>query len=340
MSLALQLQAAWLRRGTLAWLLLPLAALYGGLLAVRAGLYGLGIKRSLKLPLPVLVVGNMVAGGAGKTPTTIALVQLLREHGFTPGIVSRGYARRSRELVLVGRDTPVTACGDEPWLMHWRTQAPVAVSADRVAAGLALIGAHPEVDLLISDDGLQHRRLARDAQVIVFDERGAGNGWLLPAGPLREPMPSRVPPRSVVLYNSAAPSTALPGHLATRTLGGLSSLADWWAGAPAPAEALSALRGRPVLAAAGLARPARFFDMLRAAGLTISELPLSDHHDFATLPWPAGTADVIVTEKDAVKLSPSAASGPRIWVARLDFHLPAAFVTELLALLPPRAATT
>jgi tetraacyldisaccharide 4'-kinase len=339
MSAASQLQAAWLRRGGLARLLLPLSWLYGALIKLRAGCYRLGWMRSRRLPVPVLVVGNLVAGGAGKTPTTIALIHLLRARGFTPGIVSRGYGRSSRELRLVDRNTPVDQAGDEPLLMHLRTGAPVAVGADRIAAGKALLQKHPAVDVVVSDDGLQHLRLARDVQVIVFDERGAGNGWLLPAGPLREPVPNGLPPRSVVLYNAPAPSTLLRGHLAQRRLTGLASLSAWWSGQAANHEALAGLKERQPLAAAGLARPQRFFAMLRDLGLPITELALPDHHDFATLPWPDSTADVIVTEKDAVKLRPEAMGTTRVWVATLDFELGATFATELMQWLPSPTRT-
>lgn len=334
MSAASQLQAAWLQRGWVARALLPLSWLYHAIILLRATCFSLGLMRSVRLPVPVVVVGNLVAGGAGKTPTTIALAQLLRDRGFTPGIVSRGYGRQSDDITLINRSTPVGQAGDEPLLLHLRSEAPVAVGADRVAAGLALLRANPAVNILISDDGLQHLRLARDAQVIVFDERGAGNGWLLPAGPLREPVPRTVPPRSVVLYNAASPSTALGGHLARRRLTGLAGLREWWSGQAARPEIFPELTGRPVLAAAGLARPQRFFEMLRAQGLRITELPLPDHHDFAVLPWPAGTEHVIVTEKDAVKLNPEAMGTTRVWVATLDFELSPSFASELMQWLP------
>jgi tetraacyldisaccharide 4'-kinase len=333
------LEAAWLRRGPLAWALRPLSLVYASALGLKRALYRLGWKKPVSLPVPVLVVGNLIAGGAGKTPTTIALVHLLREHGFVPGIVSRGYGRASNEVAHVGPDTPPGECGDEPLLIHLRTRAPVVVAADRVAAARALLAAHPGVTLIVSDDGLQHWRLGRLAQVIVFDERGAGNGWLLPAGPLREPVPATTPSRSTVLYNAARASTPLPGHLASRRLSGATTLHDWWAGHPPQPETLAALRGRRVLAAAGVARPRRFFDMLRAAGLDIAELALDDHHDFATPPWPAGTADVIVTEKDAVKLRLAPGDGTRIWVATLDFELSPAFATDVMQWLAPPTRT-
>ena len=310
------------------------------LAALRRALYRLGVLRTHRVDVPVVVVGNLIAGGAGKTPTTLALIAALRRAGWQPGVISRGHGRRSQDLVDVEPDTPAATSGDEPLLLRLRGRVPVCVAADRVAAARALRRRHPEVDIVLCDDGLQHLRLARDAQVLVFDERGAGNGWLQPAGPLREPLPARVPARSVVLYNAARPSTPLAGHLAERGLAGAASLADWWAGAAPRRETLDALRGRPLLAAAGVARPQRFFAMLREAGLDIVEHPLPDHHDYAALAWPDGTSDVIVTEKDAVKIRPERAGAVRIWVAALDFGFPAAFERELLALLPPRPHTT
>ncbi len=336
MSLEQRLQHIWSGRGPTAVLLLPLAGLFGLITTFRRALYRAGAIRRHRLDVPVLVVGNLVAGGAGKTPTTLALVDLLKREGWHPGVISRGHGRRSDALVHVEPDTPAARCGDEPLLLRLRGRVPVCVAADRVAAGRALCAHHPEVDIVLCDDGLQHLRLARDAQVMVFDERGAGNGWLQPAGPLRETVPSTVPPRSLVFYNAEAPSTALPGHLARRGLAGVAPLAAWWAGDAPNSPALHALRDRRVLAAAGVARPQRFFAMLRASGLQIDEWPLPDHHDFATLGWPPGTTDVVVTEKDAVKLRPERIGAVRVWVAALDFAFDAAFERELLALLPPR----
>jgi tetraacyldisaccharide 4'-kinase len=330
---AQRLQQAWLVRGALAWALRPAALLFGLLTAVRRALYRWGALRAQTLPAPVIVVGNLIAGGAGKTPTVIAIVAALRRHGYAPGIVSRGYGARIEGVLDVSRDTLPAQCGDEPLLMRLRTDAPVVVGRDRVAAARALLAAHPAVDVLVSDDGLQHLALARHAQVLVFDERGAGNGWLLPAGPLREPLPRAVPARTLVLYNHTAASTPLPGALARRSLAGVVALQDWWHGRPV--NSLDTLRGRPLLAVAGLARPQRFFRMLQDAGLTITPLPLPDHHDYRTLPWPADTADVVLTEKDAIKLRDAPLGSTRVWVAPLDFAFDAAFEAALIALLPP-----
>jgi len=328
------LQRAWLTKGALARALLPVAWVFGCLSAVRRGLYRLGALRGEKLDVPVVVVGNLIVGGAGKTPTVMAVVESLRSRGFTPGVVSRGYGRASDGVVDVHADTDVRASGDEPLLMRLRLRSPVVVGGDRVAAARELLRLYPGIDVIVSDDGLQHLRLHRDVQVIVFDQRGIGNGWTFPAGPLREPLPSQAAPNTLVLYNATAPSTRLPGSLAQRRLRGALSLGDWWKGLPASPDALSALKLRRVTAAAGMAHPDRFFDMLRAAGLDIDPLPLPDHFDFSTLPWPASTPDVLVTEKDAIKLEPDRVGATRVWVVPLDFRLDAEFERALLALLP------
>ena len=330
-----RLQEAWTRRTGLAWSLLPLAFVFGNIAGLRRVLYRNGWWRRVALGVPVIVVGNLIAGGAGKTPTVLAVVRLLQRLGYKPGIVSRGHGRSGRGVLDVQPDTPAHRCGDEPLLLRLRSSAPVCVGRDRVAAGQALLHAHPQVDVVVSDDGLQHLRLVRDVQVIVFDERGAGNGWLLPAGPLREPLPEQVPPRSVVLYNAVQPSTALPGWIVQRRLTGAVLLADWWLGQPGTPEALTALGGRLLVAAAGVAQPQRFFAMLRDCGLRFTELPLPDHYDYAKLPWPDGTADVVVTEKDAVKLDTQRIGATRVWVAALDFAVGADFDAALAALLPP-----
>jgi len=313
----------------LARALRPLCWLYAALAAWQR-------RRSVAqpLPVPVLVVGNFVVGGAGKTPTVIALVQALEAAGWRPGVISRGHGRRDKTPREVLAGDPASAVGDEPLLIRRRTDVPVWVGRNRVAAARALCAAHPDVDVLVSDDGLQHDALARDAELVVFDERGAGNGLLLPAGPLREPLPQRMPPRMSIVYTAGAASTRLPGALALRHLARPWPLAAWLAGDGRARAPLDALRGRPLLAVAGLAAPENFFAMLERAGLTIERLPLPDHHDYATMPWPAGTAEVVTTEKDAVKMTPARTGATQVWVVPLDLALPAALVGELVARLP------
>jgi tetraacyldisaccharide 4'-kinase len=321
----------WQPRSTLlTQALKPLSWLYAALSAGARVPYRVGWRRPRRAPVPLVVVGNLIAGGAGKTPTVMAVIELLRAAGHRPGMVSRGYGRRGDEVMEVQADSDPLRVGDEPLLVRRRCQVPVWVGRQRVGAARALCSAHPEVDVLVSDDGLQHLDLARDAEVIVFDERGAGNGLLLPAGPLRERLGARPPPAALVLYNATAPTTPWPGAIATRRLGAARPLDAWHAGRADQDRVLSELRGRPLLAVAGVASPERFFAMLEAQGLTIERLPLPDHHDFSILPWPPGTPDVITTEKDAVKL-PAHPPGPtRVWVVGLDFRVPEAFATALL----------
>jgi tetraacyldisaccharide 4'-kinase len=310
------------------------------------------------LPVPVVVVGNLVVGGAGKTPTVIALVRQLRAWGFTPGIVSRGHGRASEvPMVLDGAalsSTTARDVGDEPLLMHCRTGVPVAVGRARRDAVSQLLAAHPDVDVVVADDGLQHHALPRDLEIVVFDGRGLGNGRVLPAGPLREPAEALFPspgsgtgqesavPRLVLLNGPwpappAAPLPAAPAltWAAERSLAGAVVLADWTHGAPPDPAALDALAARQgLVAAAGIGHPARFFDMLEARGLRIARrLPLPDHDPLDVLPWPADTADVLVTEKDAVKLAGRPTGATRVWVVPLDFDFPPAFADALRAAL-------
>lgn len=312
--------ASWLSR-----LLSPLAWLYRGL----AALHRRTIGTPERAPVPLVVVGNLVAGGAGKTPTVIAVVAALRRAGWQPGVISRGYGRAGDAVVEVTASSVPTEVGDEPLLIRRRTGVPVWVARRRIDAARALHARHPEVDVLVADDGLQHHALARDAEVVVFDGRGIGNGRLLPAGPLREPLAAASAAGRLVVYNAAAPSTPLPGALARRALGPAVPLADWARGDASRALPLSALRGRPLLATAGIAEPARFFAMLEAEGLTIARLPLPDHHAFDTLPWPQDTPDVLVTEKDAVKLAGRATGRSAVWVVGLDLQLPDDFLDAL-----------
>lgn len=327
--LAARLQREWLSGGPLSLALLPLSGVYRLLLALRRLLYALGIKRSAHLPVPVIVVGNWIVGGAGKTPTTLAVLQHLSARGLRAGVVSRGYGREGDEVRLVSAASSAREVGDEPLLLHLRGRVPVAVGRDRVAAAHALLEAHPELQLLLSDDGLQHWKLPRQLSLLVFDERGLGNGRLLPAGPLREP--PRLPDGpALVVYNHHHPTTPLAGFTGTRQLAGAVPLAAWWAGERPSLEALQALRERPgLVAVAGIAQPQRFFGMLRELGIQAMECPQPDHANYHETPWPAGAAAVVLTEKDAVKLRPDAVGGTPVWVVALDFSPGAAFEAAL-----------
>lgn len=284
--------------------------------------WSVGWRRAVPPAVPVLVVGNLVVGGAGKTPTVIALVEGLRRRGWTPGIVSRGYRASRQDGGPVATDDAAQAVGDEPLLMRRRTGAPVWIGRDRPAALRALLERHPEVDVVISDDGRQHLALHRDAECLVIDERGVGNGWMLPAGPLREPLPRSVDDGTFLIYNAAQPTTALPGRLAQRRLGAVLRWEDWWHGSSQPGEPWEAFRSRRWRAVAGIGHPERFFAMLEAEGLRIERCPLPDHAPLDPRPWPADGLRVIMSEKDAVKIRPDAADRDLLHVATLDFSIP------------------
>ena len=180
----------------LACLLWPLAQCYGVLVRLRRGLYRRGVLRSERFRVPVVVVGNVIAGGAGKTPLVIALVRHLQAQRVAVGVVSRGYGRTASDCMEVTPTASPSQTGDEPALIHRLTGAPVFVARQRTQALRALLAAHPETTVVICDDGLQHYALQRDLEIAAFDDRGTGNGWLLPAGPLREPC---------LLYTSPSP---------------------------------------------------------------------------------------------------------------------------------------
>lgn len=286
---------SWQRRGALAWLLWPFSLFLGLLVRVRQGLYLSGLRRREPLPVPVVVVGNVVAGGAGKTPVVMALVQHLQTQGRHPGVISRGYGRHTHDCREVRRDSAPAEVGDEPALIQRRTGAPVFVARHRIEAARALLQRHPEVDVLVSDDGLQHLALARDIEICVFDDRGSGNGFLLPAGPLREPWPR---PVDLVLHSGARP--AFSGYRSQRALAGHALRADG-----SRVELATLVQGgQPLLALAAIAQPQAFFAMLQTMGLSLAQtLALPDHYDFDSWSRPFDKDyTLICTEKDAVKL--------------------------------------
>lgn len=289
----MQLQRAWLERGAVARLLWPLSRLFGLLAALRRMLYRVGWLRTERAGVPVVVVGNVVAGGAGKTPVVMAIVEHLRARGVRAGVISRGHGRRTTDCREVRDDSDPRDVGDEPALVRRSTRAPVFVAARRIDAARALTAAYPDVRVIVSDDGLQHLAMARDVEICVFDDRGIGNGWLLPAGPLREPWPRAC---DLVLHTGARP--AFGGFTARRSLAESAVSAD---GATVP---LAQLVGRPLVAVAGIAKPESFFQMLRDQGLAPARcIALPDHHDFDDwTPIAAADATVLCTEKDAVKL--------------------------------------
>ncbi|HEX7683351.1 MAG TPA: tetraacyldisaccharide 4'-kinase [Trinickia sp.] len=321
----------WQRRGAMAWAMTPLACLFGAIAAIRRASFALGWRERVSVGVPVIVVGNVTVGGTGKTPTVIALVQALRAAGFTPGVVSRGYGARGGEPRPVTSASSPEAVGDEPVLIARRTSVPVWVSPDRVACAKALRAAHDDVDVIVSDDGLQHYRLARNVELVVFDQRLAGNGFLLPAGPLREPL-SRS--RDATLINNPF-DRALPPWPDTYALT-LTPGDAWHLSDPSLRRPLAQFAGARVLAAAGIGAPERFFATLRAAGVSPTTRPLPDHYAFRDNPFIDEPVDaILVTEKDAVKLS--AWRDARIWVVPVEATLPARLIALVVEKLRGRS---
>ncbi len=304
---------AWRRRGLLAWGLWPLSLVFGAIVRLRRYAYAKGWFHRWTAPVPVIVVGNIFVGGTGKTPLVIWLVQQLQSRGYTPGVISRGYGSRHHGAIDVGRQASPSEVGDEPLLIAQRTQAPVVVARDRVLASRTLLAAHPAIDLIIADDGLQHYALNRTIEIQLSDERGHGNGWLLPAGPLREPAARRSDFH--VCHGGSVPAGGFAMRLAGDRAEPLMQREQ--------ARPLSSFRAQPrIAAAAGIGHPERFFTMLRAHGIDLcAALALPDHFDFSHHSFASVEADtILITEKDAVKCAAIAALArdPRLWVVPVD----------------------
>lgn len=341
-DLAAAWQASTLQRGILARLLWPASILYGTLFRLRRWLYAKGLLKTHRLPVPVIVVGNVVVGGAGKTPATVSLMRHLQAKGWRPGVVSRGYGREGQHMVEVNRQTLPDVCGDEPLLIHRTTQAPVFVSRRRADAGRALLAVHPEVNVLLCDDGLQHLALGRDIAIAVFDDRGMGNGWLLPAGLLREPWPPEANGPDLVLRQFREDADPAPADdpAGLPTFQAMRRLADHATNALGQVVGLERLRGQALHAVAGIARPEVFFDMLRSRGLTLAaETALPDHAAASDYRGPVESAQhpLVCTEKDAVKLFAVAqergAGAQPVWAVPLELRPEPAFFAAVDALL-------
>jgi tetraacyldisaccharide 4'-kinase len=307
-----RLQQHWYRLSPLHLLLYPLSLLFRLLVALRRSLFRAGLLVSVKLPVPVIVVGNITVGGTGKTPLTLWLASQLIEAGWHPGIISRGYRSAgdttAREVHL---DDSANTVGDEPLLMARRALCPVWVGRDRPAVALALLKAHPECDILISDDGLQHYRLQRDVEIAVLDgARRFGNGLLLPAGPLREPR-SRLREVDAVVINGGAPdaSDGIPMSLHGTQF---RNLLD-----PRRTRSAADFDGLKVHAIAGIGHPQRFFRHLQQLGLQPVAHAFPDHHRYTGDEISPADADaILMTEKDAVKCAAFATA--RHWVLQVD----------------------
>jgi tetraacyldisaccharide 4'-kinase len=322
MSVQSWLNRIWYDRATPPWWLLPLSLTYGAVAGSRRYLYIKRLRKSIQLSSPVVVVGNLSAGGTGKTPLVCWLAARLTDLGFKPGVVTRGYGGSSRNVRLVEPSDDPSIVGDESILLARRTGAPVAIGRDRPAASQLLVNAG--CDVIVSDDGLQHYALARDCEIVVIDgDRRFGNGWLLPAGPLRE-TPARLAAADAIVVNGGR--ALLDGALSMR-LEAKSAVSL----VGAAVKTLDEFAGHSVHAVAGIGNPERFFNMLRAHGIEVSGHPLPDHARLqaADICF-ADQRPVLMTEKDAVKCA--AIAGPQHWYVPVTASFSGSEATVLLGI--------
>jgi len=314
----------WYGKSPVRYALLPVAAVYRGLARLRRTAYQRGWRPTVEVAVPVIVVGNVSVGGTGKTPFVIWLADQLKQRGRKVGIVTRGYRGKGTQWPrAVAADSDPEEVGDEPVLLARRTRCPVVAGPDRVACVEALLE-HTRVDVVLSDDGLQHYRLARAFEIAVVDgARGMGNGLCLPAGPLREP-PSRLQEVDAIVVNGAG-----WGHAGVfRADAVVTKVYHLKDGAERPLESF---RGKPVHAVAGIGNPQRFFDLLEDADLDVESHPLEDHAEITldelTFDEPGA---VLITEKDAVKCEHLKANG--VWCVVVDFKFDADSASRLMRL--------
>jgi tetraacyldisaccharide 4'-kinase len=327
------LQYYWYRSSIFLWLLLPVSWLYCLIVFVRRKLYQLNIKRSYDCELPVIVIGNISVGGTGKTPLLISLCSYLKEKGYRPGVVSRGYGGEFSGIKQVSDADTAKSVGDEPLMIYNKTSVPVVVSADRVAA-VRYLASNNQCDVVLSDDGLQHYRMRRSFEIAVVDSvRRFGNGFCLPAGPLRE-RPSRLDDVNMLIYNG---NTGISSGDCSYQLDveGLQRL-----GGDEKKE-LGSFAGQSVHAVAGIGYPMKFFNQLRDSGITVIEHPYPDHHSYCQDDF-AGWSDecIIMTDKDAVKCCQLSLSDA--WVlsvtAIFSSELESSLSSELLPILNKQTA--
>jgi tetraacyldisaccharide 4'-kinase len=292
------LERQWYKNpsGLIAWLTFPLDCLFVALLSFRRFLYRIAVLGSWRSPIPVIVVGNITVGGTGKTPLVIWLVNQLRARGYSPGIISRGYKGAAQATKQVLDKDAASLVGDEPLLMARRTSCPVWISKDRAAAVRALMKAHPECDVIISDDGLQHYALQRDFEIVVVDGvRVYGNQLMLPFGPMREPL-SRLSSVDAVVVNGS--ESGKTGEFQMR----LSGNQFYSLSSPEKTVQADYFYNKKIHALAGIGNPSRFFIYLQGLGLDVVEHWFPDHYQFQVTDLQIPGADIILmTEKDAVK---------------------------------------
>lgn len=314
MSWRQQLPQYWQSTHGVTWLLWPVEIAYRFTMMLRSRLYALGFLKRQRVKATVIVVGNVVAGGGGKTPLTIAIVQRLAHQGYKVGVVSRGYGRKTSELYVVTNNSAPSDAGDEPLLIHRKCAVPVVVGSNRFEAARHLLHQFPETQIIVCDDGLQHLALARDIEICVMDAQGVGNGHLLPAGPLREPWP-----RPVDLLLHTQKRTLKEGFESVR------QLSTHALNQKGQHVSISELKSKPIEVVSGIAKPQAFIDMLVALGFQIQhQTALPDHDDFSKWQAQCPECALLCTEKDAVKVwqtHPEALAVPLVFQPEESFWL-------------------
>ncbi|MGJ8620233.1 MAG: tetraacyldisaccharide 4'-kinase [Methylophilaceae bacterium] len=319
---------AWQDKNLLFYLVLvPLSWLFAGLTALRRSLYRVGLLRSYALSVPVIVVGNINMGGSGKTPVVIWLVNQLKKQGYQPAVISRGYGAKVTKPTTVHPDSLPSEVGDEPVLIAQKTGCPVYISANRVDAGNKLLNMHPECDIIISDDGLQHYRLQRQIEIAVIDQQSQQNQHLLPAGPLRESF-SRLKNVDAVILNGDVHMK--DGYAMQLLASDFYNLLN-----PDLKVSVSYFKDKRVAAMAGIGKPDRFFQQLALLGLQFSQWPFSDHYTYTNQDLANIKCDALMmTEKDAVKCKPFAEG--HHWVLPVEANIDASLLPMLLSKLPQK----
>lgn len=315
----------WYKPQPWGWVLWPFSKIFAFIVKIRTYAYQKNWFKKYRAPAPVIIVGNITVGGTGKTPLVIYLAQLLREHGYNPGIVSRGYKGKIKSVVLVSPYSDPRIVSDEAVLLANRAQCPVIVAKKR-AVGVSQIVRHNKVNIVLSDDGLQHYGLERDIEIAVIDgDRRFGNGYSLPMGPLREPE-SRLNTVSLLVVNNGEPQSERE-HQMVLNCKDVYALTN-----PTNRLDISTFAGKTVHAIAGIGYPERFFKQLRDLGLNVIPHAFPDHYAFssADISFP-DQHPILMTEKDAVKCKHFATH--KHWVVALSVDLPQAFVDNLLQLI-------
>ena len=315
-------QRAWQKKNALFYLVLvPLSWLFGWLVALRRGLYMCGILQSQALTVPVIVVGNINLGGSGKTPVVMWLVEQLKQRGYRPCVISRGYGANISAPTSVNASSQASEVGDEPLLIFKRCNCPVFVSQNRVQAGQNLLKAHPDCNVIISDDGLQHYRLKRDVEIAVANSHALEAAYLLPAGPMREPS-SRLSEVDAIVFNC---KKTLNSAFEMQLVGAqFYNLLE-----PSLKANAADFAGKNVKAIAGIGKPEQFFAHLRNLGLTFDGVSFDDHHAFTAQDLERLDCDaLIMTEKDAVKCQ--AFAQKNVWVLPVEANIDAGLLDIVL----------